>query len=135
MIPYILNVALIISVCLCFYKLLLRKETFYRLNRFILISILALSFIVPLIPVPQQWAFGWQQQNDITSTDVKNEHAFVDLSKTKTPAQNVQQNTSLQPAAETTTATANTIEGTGIPANRVIIKIVTVNVLKTSPFW
>jgi len=37
MIPYILHVALLISVCLLFYKLLLQKETFYRLNRVVLV--------------------------------------------------------------------------------------------------
>ncbi len=57
MIPYILHVALLISVCLLFYKLLLQKETFYRLNRVVLVFCLALSFALPLIPVPQQWAF------------------------------------------------------------------------------
>jgi beta-lactamase regulating signal transducer with metallopeptidase domain len=57
MIPYILHVALLISVCLVFYRLLLRKETFYRLNRFVLISSLALSFLIPLVPMPQQWSF------------------------------------------------------------------------------
>ncbi|MDR3697276.1 M56 family metallopeptidase [Mucilaginibacter sp.] len=56
MIPYILHVALLITVCLLFYKLLLQKETFYRLNRIILVFCLALSFILPLIPIPQQWA-------------------------------------------------------------------------------
>ena len=62
MIPYILYVALLISVCLFFYKLLLQKETFYKLNRYILISCLALSFIIPLVPVPQQWSFTKQQE-------------------------------------------------------------------------
>jgi len=57
MIPYVLHVALLISVCLLFYKLLLQKETFYRLNRMVLVFCLALSFTLPLIPVPQQWAF------------------------------------------------------------------------------
>jgi len=56
MIPYILHVALLITVCLLFYKLLLQKETFYRLNRIILVFCLALSFILPLIHIPQQWA-------------------------------------------------------------------------------
>src|ERR1700735_3046791 len=56
MIPYILHVALLISVCLLFYKLLLQKETFYRLNRVVLVFCLALSFALPIIPVPQQWA-------------------------------------------------------------------------------
>jgi BlaR1 peptidase M56 len=57
MIPYILHVALLISVCLLFYKVLLQKETFYRLNRIVLVFCLALSFGLPFIPVPQQWAF------------------------------------------------------------------------------
>lgn len=56
MIPYILHVALLISVCLIFYKVLLQKETFYRLNRVVLVFCLALSFALPLVPVPQQWA-------------------------------------------------------------------------------
>src|ERR1700692_2744024 len=55
MIPYILHVALLISAFLLFYKLLLQKETFYRLNRVVLIFCLFLSFALPLIPVPQQW--------------------------------------------------------------------------------
>lgn len=62
MILYILHVALLITVCVCFYMLFLRKETFYKLNRFALITILVLSFIVPLISVPPQWALGRQQQ-------------------------------------------------------------------------
>lgn len=56
MIPYIINVALILSGCLVFYKLLLRKETFYRANRYILIICLVASFSLPLLKVPQQWS-------------------------------------------------------------------------------
>jgi beta-lactamase regulating signal transducer with metallopeptidase domain len=62
MIPYILHVGLLISVCLFFYRLLLSKETFYRLNRFVLISSLALSFLIPLVPVPQQLTFRTIQE-------------------------------------------------------------------------
>ena len=57
MIPYLLNAALMLSGCLCFYKILLRKETFYKLNRIVLMGCLVLSFSLPLIPVPQQWSF------------------------------------------------------------------------------
>ena len=31
--PYIINVALILGACLAFYKILLRRETFYKVNR------------------------------------------------------------------------------------------------------
>jgi hypothetical protein len=54
MIPYILYSALILSACLIFYKLLLQKETFFHLNRFVLLSCMMLAFILPLVPVPQQ---------------------------------------------------------------------------------
>jgi hypothetical protein len=57
MIPYILHVALLITVCLLFYKILLQKETFYKLNRWVLVCCMALSFALPLIAIPQQWAF------------------------------------------------------------------------------
>ena len=54
MIPYILYTALILSACLLFYKLLLQKETFFHLNRFVLLGCMILAFILPLLPVPQQ---------------------------------------------------------------------------------
>ena len=56
MIPYVLHVALLIGVCLLFYKLLLQKETFHHLNRWVLLACLALTFVLPLLHVPQQWA-------------------------------------------------------------------------------
>lgn len=54
MISYIINVAIMISVCLFFYRLLLRRETFYRINRWILLACILLSFTLPLVPVPRQ---------------------------------------------------------------------------------
>ncbi len=54
MIPYILYSALILSACFVFYKLLLQKETFFHLNRYILLSCMIMAFILPLVPVPQQ---------------------------------------------------------------------------------
>jgi hypothetical protein len=54
MIPYILHVGVILSCCLIFYKILLQKETFYRLNRYVLLACLVLSFSLPLLPIPQQ---------------------------------------------------------------------------------
>jgi len=57
MTPYILHVAIILTGCLAFYKILLQRETFFRLNRMILLLCLALSFGLPLLPVPHQWSF------------------------------------------------------------------------------
>lgn len=52
--PYIINVAVILLTCLAFYKLLLRRETFYKVNRYMLIICLAISFALPLLQVPEQ---------------------------------------------------------------------------------
>lgn len=57
MIPYILNAGLILMGCLAFYKLLLQKETFYRLNRYILVLCLLVAFSLPLLHVPRQLSF------------------------------------------------------------------------------
>ena len=54
--PYIINVAVILLACLAFYKLLLGRETFYKVNRFFLIACLAISFALPLVQVPQQFS-------------------------------------------------------------------------------
>lgn len=55
MIPYILHVALLISICLLFYKIFLQRETFYHLNRVVLLICMGLSFVLPLITIPQAW--------------------------------------------------------------------------------
>src|SRR6185503_19913893 len=55
--PYIINVALILTACLAFYKLLLRRETFYKVNRYMRVICLAISFSLPLLQVPQQFSF------------------------------------------------------------------------------
>lgn len=57
MIPYILYASLILTACLIFYKLLLQKETFFNLNRYVLLACMMLAFVVPLIHVPQQMSF------------------------------------------------------------------------------
>jgi hypothetical protein len=56
MIPYIIKVALILGGCLAFYKILLRRETFYRTNRFTLILCLLISFSLPFVQVPQKFS-------------------------------------------------------------------------------
>ncbi|MEN2398874.1 M56 family metallopeptidase [Flavobacterium sp. MC2016-06] len=71
MIPYILYTALIISVCFIFYKLLLQQETFFHLNRFVLLSCMVLAFILPVLPIPQQ--FSLRKEAAVTHTpSVKN---------------------------------------------------------------
>ncbi len=71
MIPYILYAALILTACLVFYKLLLQNETFFKLNRFVLLSCMALAFVLPLLHVPQQFSFRQITTDEITFVPVK----------------------------------------------------------------
>lgn len=48
---YILKSAVCLVVSYLFYRLLLNRKTIWRFNRFLLLSLLALSFVLPLIQV------------------------------------------------------------------------------------
>ncbi len=54
--PYIINVALVLGACLAFYKILLRRETFYKVNRYMLMVCLVIAFALPLFTVPEQFS-------------------------------------------------------------------------------
>ncbi|HCN83756.1 MAG TPA: peptidase M56, BlaR1, partial [Sphingobacteriaceae bacterium] len=90
MIPYSLHVAIILSVCLGFYKLLLQKQTYYQLNRLVLLTCLLLAFILPILSVPQQFSMRnanlIANENDFES-DVSVMHTstkkHADLEKTE----------------------------------------------------
>jgi hypothetical protein len=85
MIPYILHVALLISLCLLFYKVLLQKETFYHLNRWVLMSCLALAFALPLISVPQQWALrAAPKVTAVSAPEADNYEQYLNLPQTET---------------------------------------------------
>lgn len=72
MIPYILNVTVITTICFLFYKLFLQKETFYRLNRWMLMGSLATAFVLPLLPVPQQLSWrGRDVQREVVDAQPK----------------------------------------------------------------
>ena len=80
MIPYIINAGLILTACIAFYKLLLQKETFYRLNRLVLLLCLVVAFTLPLLPVPQQLSFRKTEAPAIATyipVDQKPENATV----------------------------------------------------------
>src|SRR5438132_4912734 len=53
MIPYILHVSILIAAGVLFYKLALKRLTFYVLNRWVLLSCLVAAFLLPLLPMPR----------------------------------------------------------------------------------
>src|SRR6187401_555867 len=73
--PYIINVALILLACLAFYKLLLRRETFYKVNRYMLIICLGIAFALPLLQVPAEISLRKTSVVSRETTNVKSETA------------------------------------------------------------
>jgi hypothetical protein len=67
MIPYLLQAGLFLAASLCFYKLLLQQETFYRVNRWLLLACIATAFFLPLVPVPPSWS--WQKASPVVVYD------------------------------------------------------------------
>ncbi len=59
MIPYTLHVALLLVGFFLLYKLLLEKETFFLLNRWMLLFGAIICFLLPLYQIPQEFA-SWQ---------------------------------------------------------------------------
>lgn len=116
MIPYIINAGLILAGCLAFYKLLLQKETFYRLNRYVLVTCLIISFSLPLLPVPQQISLRKTSAateqlltgSTLERSDANNLPANTVANDASTPQHKVQANQGTASAAPFTLNTALT---------------------------
>ncbi|HEY4207158.1 MAG TPA: M56 family metallopeptidase, partial [Puia sp.] len=70
MIPYILHVSILIAAGFLFYKLALKKLTFYVLNRWVLLACLAAAFLVPLMPMPRQLSWRVAAAGTITRPEI-----------------------------------------------------------------
>ena len=57
MIPYILHISILVACSYIFYKLFLEGETFFQLNRWVLMACALLAFVLPFFEVPQEWSF------------------------------------------------------------------------------
>lgn len=98
MIPYTLYTALVLASCFAFYKLLLQKETFFGLNRFMLIACMLLAFTLPLLPVPEQFSFR-------KAPTVRETPAYVQQAVYVPPAFTADQDKNYVPATESATKT------------------------------
>ena len=54
--PYIIRVALIMAAMYLTYKVFLSKDTFHALNRAAILASVAVSFVLPLLPIPTIFA-------------------------------------------------------------------------------
>ncbi|HVU54695.1 MAG TPA: M56 family metallopeptidase [Puia sp.] len=65
MIPYILHVSILIAAGVLFYKLALKRLTFYVLNRWVLMGCLLAAFLLPLMPMPR--VLSWRAKEVVKS--------------------------------------------------------------------
>ena len=70
MIPYLLHSSILLTGCFIFYWLLIRQETFFKLNRWVLISSIALSLLIPLIQMPESWSLRQATATEIQDAKI-----------------------------------------------------------------
>ncbi|MFT5764013.1 MAG: beta-lactamase regulating signal transducer with metallopeptidase domain, partial [Saprospiraceae bacterium] len=80
MIPYMLHSSILLSGCFIFYWLFIRLETFFSLNRWVLISGILLSVLIPLIHIPENWSLRQAATSEIIYTEPIN---FESLDESK----------------------------------------------------
>ena len=68
---YDLKVAVLIAVFYMFYRLLLSKETFHRVNRVVLLATAVLSFVLPLCVITMHETVTIQAVPEVTIGDVQ----------------------------------------------------------------
>ena len=54
--PYLFHAAALVAASYVFYRLLLGNETFFHLNRWVLLACMVGAFAIPLVEVPQAWS-------------------------------------------------------------------------------
>ncbi|HEY0742028.1 MAG TPA: M23/M56 family metallopeptidase [Chryseosolibacter sp.] len=78
---YVLEVSICISMFLVIYIVFLKGQTFFQLNRMYLLSGLILSFIVPLVTLPQHIPQGNSILRNLNTTYIETEYLPVFVSK------------------------------------------------------
>ncbi|MEM1328104.1 MAG: M56 family metallopeptidase [Bacteroidota bacterium] len=77
MIPYILHIAILLASFYLLYKLLLEKETFFSLNRYVLLFAVAISFSLPLYEIPVAWSV-WDGEKVVEKITPSQEETIAD---------------------------------------------------------
>lgn len=136
MIPYILHVALLISISLLFYKIFLQRETFYRLNRVILLICLGLSFALPLITIPEAWTLRSEPENSAIKTGVQQTPEMAALIKAEVQKQVLAaQKQARQQAKKQPVVNARPVKAEPAPAAAAPAKVQPTIVEQAKPIW
>ena len=66
MMDYLLHVSILVGGAYLFYRLFLEKETYFQLNRWILLGGMVLIFALPLWEIPAEWSLRphWERRMD-----------------------------------------------------------------------
>ena len=105
MIPYILHISILIIGFYIFYQLFLVRETFFHINRWLLIGSILLAFLIPLYEIPQEWSIRNIKPVLVTSSEV------VDYTEVETSENNLVE-TETKPTIKKETSPKQTIVDT-----------------------
>jgi beta-lactamase regulating signal transducer with metallopeptidase domain len=106
MIPYIFHVSILLAVCYAFYWLLLRQETFFQLNRSVLLACLIIPLFLPLISIPASWSLGFFKNGNTTINRSTTYISSNDLMEKSTSEKVISEEKSM---AETATRTSRAL--------------------------
>ncbi|MFT3677723.1 MAG: M56 family metallopeptidase [Chitinophagaceae bacterium] len=87
MIVYLLQTAALATVGWLFYTTLLRRETFFAVNRFLLLLLLVIAFAAPLLIIPRQFSVRalWEKEttvSEIQGITVSNNDPVINVNDT-----------------------------------------------------
>ncbi|MEM0992906.1 MAG: hypothetical protein AAGI49_07700 [Bacteroidota bacterium] len=100
MIPYILHVAVLLGCSYLLYKLLLGKETFFGLNRYLLVAAIVLSFSLPYYEIPEKWSF-WEDAPSFVQNETDEIPALSEaITITSNEPQNLEEEQAIVPSHE-----------------------------------
>lgn len=99
MIAYLLQAAALIAVGWLLYTALLRRETFFSVNRFLLLMLLLIAFAAPLLIIPRQFSVRAFFQNEILHSTAEDYPVAGSTPLSHVTAQGDKKHFSVQPAA------------------------------------
>ncbi len=73
--PYIIHTAILLSACYLLYQFFLKSETFFGLNRWILMICIISAFIIPTLEIPESWSL-----RKVNQTQQQREKSIPNLS-------------------------------------------------------
>ena len=127
MLSYLLHTSVLLIVSFVFYQLLLRKETFFRTNRLLLIGLLITACCLPLLKVPTSWSFRPAVLTELS------EKAAINTSTTTTAESTVAPVT-METAASTSESAPKTSSSWNWPAILLFVYLLGVLVFLIA-FW